>query len=60
MRCGRRQGGQIETRRIPVPPHRLTPLKDAWLAIFTPISEHMRLQIRSVGGGEEGGAGAGG
>jgi RNA-binding protein PNO1 len=33
-------------RRVPVPPHRLTPLKENWDKIFAPIVEHMKLQIR--------------
>ena len=33
-------------RRVPVPPHRYTPLKDNWLKIFTPVVEHLHLQIR--------------
>lgn len=40
------QDGVFEMRRIPVPPHRMTPLKQEWLKIFTPIVEHMNLQIR--------------
>lgn len=35
-----------QQRRVPVPPHRMTPLKEDWLKIFTPIVEHMKLQIR--------------
>ncbi|GJQ76230.1 hypothetical protein Trydic_g1969 [Trypoxylus dichotomus] len=33
-------------RKVPVPPHRYTPLKEKWLKIFTPIVEHLQLQIR--------------
>lgn len=33
-------------RKIPVPAHRYTPLKENWLKIFTPIVEHLQLQIR--------------
>lgn len=32
--------------QISVPAHRYTPLKENWLKIFTPIVEHLRLQIR--------------
>ncbi|RZC36550.1 hypothetical protein BDFB_007413, partial [Asbolus verrucosus] len=33
-------------RKIPVPAHRYTPLKENWLKIFTPIVEHLNLQVR--------------
>jgi len=33
-------------RRINVPPHRMTPLKDSWMKIYTPIVTHLKLQIR--------------
>merc|ERR1711962_56588 len=39
-------GGSREFRKIPVPPHRYTPLKEAWMNIFNPIVEHLNLQIR--------------
>ncbi|KAF4614452.1 hypothetical protein D9613_002672 [Agrocybe pediades] len=35
-----------ETRRIPVPPHRMTPLKKDWLNIFGPLTEILGLQVR--------------
>lgn len=35
-----------EMRKIPVPAHRYTPLKENWLKIFTPVVEHLQLQIR--------------
>ncbi len=37
---------QSETRRIPIPPHRMTPLKKDWLNIFGPLTEILGLQIR--------------
>lgn len=33
-------------RKVPVPAHRYTPLKENWLKIFTPIVEHLQLQVR--------------
>jgi len=35
-----------ESRSVEVPPHRYTPLKENWLKIFTPVVEHLHLQIR--------------
>lgn len=35
-----------QTRRIPVPPNRLTPLKSHWMEIYEPIVKHLKLQIR--------------
>jgi len=35
-----------EMRRVPVPSHRLAPLKEHWLKIYTPVVEHLRLDIR--------------
>ena len=35
-----------ETRRIPMPPHRMTPLKKDWLSIFGPLTEILGLQVR--------------
>lgn len=35
-----------DMRKIPVPAHRYTPLKENWLKIFTPVVEHLQLQIR--------------
>ncbi|XP_059374147.1 RNA-binding protein PNO1 [Carassius carassius] len=39
-------GGSVEMRRVPVPAHRYTPLKENWMKIFTPIVEHLQLQVR--------------
>jgi RNA-binding protein PNO1 len=33
-------------RKIPVPANRYTPLKENWMKIFTPVVEHLHLQIR--------------
>lgn len=35
-----------ETRRIPIPPHRMTPLKKDWVNIFSPLTEILGLQVR--------------
>jgi RNA-binding protein PNO1 len=35
-----------EQRNVPVPPHRLTPLKSTWPKIYPPLVEHLKLQVR--------------
>ncbi|GMK56320.1 hypothetical protein CspeluHIS016_0301600 [Cutaneotrichosporon spelunceum] len=35
-----------EFRRIPIPPHRMTPLKREWVNIYTPMVEMLGLQVR--------------
>ena len=35
-----------ESRRILVPPHRMSPLKSAWPSIYPPLVEHLTLQVR--------------
>jgi RNA-binding protein PNO1 len=35
-----------ETRRVAIPPHRMTPLKKEWINIFGPLTEMLGLQIR--------------
>ncbi|OSD08564.1 eukaryotic type KH-domain (KH-domain type I) [Trametes coccinea BRFM310] len=35
-----------EMRRIPIPPHRMTPLKKEWVNIFSPLTEMLQLQVR--------------
>ena len=40
------QGGQAEYRRVRVPHHRYTPLREEWDTIVSYIVEHMKLQIR--------------
>jgi len=35
-----------EIRKIPVPSHRYSPLKEKWDKIFEPIVEHLKLQVR--------------
>ncbi|XP_015252383.1 PREDICTED: RNA-binding protein PNO1 [Cyprinodon variegatus] len=43
---GEKLRGPDEMRKIAVPAHRYTPLKDNWLKIFTPIVENLQLQVR--------------
>jgi len=38
--------GKTEFRRVPVPINRRTPLQQNWEKIFTPVVEHLKLQIR--------------
>lgn len=40
------QGGKTEYRRVQVPAHRFTPLKEKWLEIYEPIVKNMKLQVR--------------
>ena len=35
-----------ESRKVPVPPHRMTPLRNAWSDIYPPLVEHLKLQVR--------------
>jgi RNA-binding protein PNO1 len=35
-----------ETRRVAVPPHRMSPLKRDWINIFGPLTEILGLQVR--------------
>lgn len=46
LRGGGFADGKSEMRKIAVPANRYTPLKDNWMKIFTPIVEHLQLQIR--------------
>ncbi|XP_013786026.1 RNA-binding protein PNO1-like [Limulus polyphemus] len=38
--------GHEEVRKVPIPANRYTPLKENWMKIFTPVVEHLHLQIR--------------
>lgn len=40
------QNGKPATRRVQVPEHRYTPLRNDWTKICTPIVQHLKLQIR--------------
>ena len=35
-----------ETRKVLIPPHRMTPLKHSWPKIYPPLVEHLKLQVR--------------
>jgi RNA-binding protein PNO1 len=35
-----------QIRRITIPPHRLTPLRNNWSKIYPPLVEHLELQVR--------------
>lgn len=37
---------KVQTRKIPIPPHRMTPLKTSWPKIYPPLVEHLKLQVR--------------
>lgn len=41
-------GGEakVEFRRVPVPQHRMTPLKTAWMELYKPITENLKLDMR--------------
>ncbi|KAJ1620218.1 hypothetical protein T492DRAFT_1079463 [Pavlovales sp. CCMP2436] len=39
-------GVASEYRLVQVPPHRMTPLKQNWMALYTPIVEQLKLDIR--------------
>lgn len=35
-----------EFRRVPIPPHRFSPLKRDWVTLYTPLVENLGLQVR--------------
>ncbi|XBW36602.1 hypothetical protein QEN19_002174 [Hanseniaspora menglaensis] len=37
---------KAEVRKVPVPPHRLAPLKQQWNKIYPPLVDHLKLQVR--------------
>lgn len=37
---------KVQFRRIPVPQHRMTPLKAAWLQLYEPITKNLKLDMR--------------
>jgi len=38
--------GKIEVRRVPVPQNRFSPLKSAWMTLYQPLTENMKLDVR--------------
>eukprot|EP00879_Flechtneria_rotunda_P001924 GHRR01002097.1.p1 GENE.GHRR01002097.1~~GHRR01002097.1.p1 ORF type:complete len:224 (+),score=52.29 GHRR01002097.1:408-1079(+) len=46
LAAGEQQGGKVEFRRIPVPQNRMTPLKTAWMQLYQPITENLKLDMR--------------
>jgi RNA-binding protein PNO1 len=38
--------GRPQYRKVLVPQHRFTPLKHCWMEIYTPVYEHMKVDIR--------------
>ena len=39
-------GGKLEWRKVSVPQHRMTPLKEAWMELYTPVTEQMKIDMR--------------
>lgn len=37
---------KLESRKVSVPPHRMTPLKNNWSKIYPPLVDHLKLQVR--------------
>jgi RNA-binding protein PNO1 len=46
--AGSKSSGSLksESRRVPIPPHRMTPVKRDWVNIFGPLTEILGLQVR--------------
>lgn len=40
------EGVKKELRKVPVPPHRFTPLKQNWTKIYYPLVDHLKLQVK--------------
>ncbi|KAM0934898.1 putative pre-rRNA-processing protein PNO1 [Dioscorea sansibarensis] len=38
--------GKVQFRKVPVPPHRFSPLKRCWMEIYTPVYDQMKIDIR--------------
>lgn len=39
-------GKMVQFRRVPVPQHRMTPLKTGWLALYKPVTQNLKLDMR--------------
>ncbi|RWA08897.1 hypothetical protein EKO27_g6216 [Xylaria grammica] len=37
---------RTQSRKVPVPPHRFSPLKNNWPQIYPPLVEHLKLAVR--------------
>jgi len=37
---------KVEFRRVSVPQHRMTPMKNNWLALYKPVTENLKLDMR--------------
>ncbi|KAI0429265.1 pre-rRNA-processing protein [Xylaria sp. FL1042] len=37
---------RVQSRKVPVPPHRFSPLKSSWPQIYPPLVEHLKLAVR--------------
>lgn len=37
---------RIDSRKVPIPPHRFSPLKSAWPSIYPPLVQYLKLQVR--------------
>ncbi|GAX74641.1 hypothetical protein CEUSTIGMA_g2089.t1 [Chlamydomonas eustigma] len=43
---GKEEVQKLQFRRIPVPQHRLTPLKTSWMQLYEPITKNLKLDMR--------------
>lgn len=34
-----------EQRKVPIPPHRMSPLRTSWMKICDPLVTHLKLQV---------------
>ncbi|EPX70817.1 RNA-binding protein Rbp28 [Schizosaccharomyces octosporus yFS286] len=42
----KKRGLKPQTRKVPIPPHRMTPLRNVWPKLYPPLVEHLFLQVR--------------